>query len=220
MNVNQRYPGTYSDDHGLEVIEITNDGDELRLKVRGVEFYGSDFDGLEPEESTAPALLEQFTLNHRDLCGCELSWEMPIVIIEQEHELLGRLEITLSLGAPAPNGGIDHEELSITLCYGEHRVESVGGSGWFEDALVSIASQLPNSASMKSCFGCLYADYSPYGSGLFGSMMCFEGARAEYLAVRSKSDFLALHDRYTRIVQETFSCPSFTKRIRGTGYRG
>lgn len=216
----ERYPGTYSDDLGVDVIEITNDGDELRLRVRGVEFYGSDFDGLEPEESTTPALLEQFTLNHRDLCGCELSWEMPIVILEQDRELFGRLAIALSLGSPAPNGGIDHEKLSITLHCGERRVESAGESGWFEDALVSITSQLGADVSMKNCFGCLYADYSPYGSGLFGSMMCFESARSEYLAVRSKSDFLDLHDRYTRIVQETFCCPSFTRRVPGTGYRG
>ena len=218
--MHQRYPGTYSDDHGLEVIEITNDGDELRLRVRDVEFYGSDFDGLEPEESTAPTLLEQFTLNHRDLCACTLSWKMPITILEQGSEQHGHLDVTLLLGPPAPNGGIDREELSLTLRYDNHCIESSGTSGWFEDELASIASQLPSGASMKNCFGCLYADYSPYGHGLFGSMMCFDDARSEYLAVRSKDDFLDLHDRYTRIVQETFCCPSFTRRVPGTGYRG
>ncbi len=44
----QSYPARYQDAQGEEYTIIENDGKRLRMMVRGVEFVGADFDGLEP----------------------------------------------------------------------------------------------------------------------------------------------------------------------------
>jgi hypothetical protein len=45
-------------------------------------------------------------------------------------------------------------------------------------------------------------------------------SQAQYLKVTTKDEFWTVHDRYDRMVQETYLCPEFERRIPGTGYRG
>jgi len=213
-----RYDGTYSDARGCEAIALTNDGTTLRVAIRGVEFSGCDFDGLSPADSSKE--LAGFTLRGGELCACSFAFDIPIPVIAEEAEMAGKLHVELELGAPAPNGGLDREQLKLTLEYGEHRVVSPGNSGWFEDELVHIQRQLPEHAFMKACINCLFSDYSPYGHGLFGGMMCFRNIKIDYLQVKSKRDLLWLQGRQDRMVQETYLCPEFARRVPGTGYRG
>ena len=72
---------------------------------------------------------------------------------------------------------------------------------------------LPDGVFMKICVNCLYSDYSPHGHGLFGWMMCFRNLKAEYLKVTSKAEFWSVHNRYDRLVQETYICPEFARRV-------
>ncbi len=51
-------------------------------------------------------------------------------------------------------------------------------------------------------------------------MMCFRNLKSEYLKVKSKTDFWSVHNHYDRMVQETYLCPEFERRVLGTGYRG
>jgi hypothetical protein len=213
-----RYDGIYSDARGREAIALSNDGATLRVAIRGVEFAGGDFDGLSPADGSTE--LADFTLHRGELCACSFAFDIPIPMIAEEVEIAGKLHVELDLGVPAPNGGLDREELKISLEYGEHGVASSGGSGWFEDELVSIQRQLPKRVFMKACINCLFSDYSPYGHGLFGGMMCFRNIKAEYLQVKSKRDLFAVQGRQDRLVQETYLCPEFSRRVPGTGYRG
>lgn len=214
------YPGTYVDAHGSEQILITNDGDTLRTKLRGVEFIGKDFDGLAPVDATPTERFCSFTLNRDELCACVLSFDIPVPILAYESEVQGTLGATLDLGSPTGNGGISHERLLLVLEYAEERVLSSGNSGWFEDELLDIQRHVPDGVLMKACINCLYSDYSPYGHGLFGCMMCFRNLKDEYLRVKSKDDFWTVHGRQERMVQETYLCPDFVRRVPGTGYRG
>jgi hypothetical protein len=132
----------------------------------------------------------------------------------------GALTVELTLGGPTPNGQLDREQLRLALVYGGRRWESPGTSGWFEDELLGIQAQLPDGVFMRACINCLYSDYSPYGHGLFGCMMCFRNLKAEYLKVTTKDEFWSVHDRCDRQVQETYLCPEFERRVPGTGYRG
>lgn len=74
--VPREYPARYRDANGDEETTIRNDRETLRMVVRGVAWSGSDFDSLEPEASTAPELLAQFTLHRGDLARCELTCEI------------------------------------------------------------------------------------------------------------------------------------------------
>lgn len=214
------YPGIYTDAQGREQILITSDGETLRTKIRAVEFIGNDFDGLSPGDATPTEYLGSFTLNRGELCACVLSFDIRVPILAYESEVQGTLGATLDLGAPTANGGISHERLLLVLEYAEERVLSSGKSGWFEGELLDIQRRLPDGVLMKACINCLYSDYSPYGHGLFGSMMCFRNLKDEYLRVNSKDDFWAVHSRQERMVQETYLCSDFVRRVPGTGYRG
>jgi len=212
------YDGTYTDARGCEAIAFLNDGETLRVTIRGVEFAGSDFDGLAPVPGSADP--SGFTLQRGELCACSFAFDIPIPVVADEAEIPGRLHVELELGSPAPNGGLGREKLKLTLEYGEHRVTSSGSSGWFEDELVEIQRRLPTSVFIKACINCLYSDYNPAGHGLFGGMMCFRNIKAEYLQVKSKRDLFAVQERVDRLVQETYLCPEFSRRVPGTGYRG
>jgi hypothetical protein len=213
-----RYDGTYTDARGRDAIAFLNDGETLRVTIRGVEFSGPDFDGLSAVDGRAE--IAGFSLHRGELCDCSFAFDIPIPVIVQGAEVAGRLHVDLVLGAPAPNGNLDREQLKLMLEYNEQRVASPGNSGWFEDELRDIQKQLSNSVFIKACINCLFSDYSFYGHGLFGGMMCFRNIKSEYLQVKSKRDFFAVHGRQDRYVQETYLCPEFARRVAGTGYRG
>lgn len=217
--VDVRYTAIYTDSRGFERTFITNDSATLRVRVRGVDFAGGDFDSLSPVEGTPAAQLGQFTFHDGDLCSCRIECEIPVPI-GGRIEVEGVLRVDLVLGDPAPNGGLDREDLRLTLHFDGLSFASPGTSGWFEDELLAIQAQLPEGVFIRACINCLYSDYSPYGHGLFGWMMCFRNRKAEYLRVRTKAEFWSVYDRYDRLVQETYLCPEFERRVAGTGYRG
>ncbi len=214
-----RYPATYSDAQGSETTTIDNDGETLGLSLRSVEFVGRDFDSLAPKEASSEQL-RRFALNQGCLCSCRIECQIPVPVHDHGRLVDGALSVELMLGDPAPNGGLDREQLRIVLEYGGERFAGRGTSGWFEDELLEIQAQLPAGVFIKACINCLYSDYSPAGHGLFGCMMCFRNLKAEYLKVTTKRDFWSVHGRQDRLVQETYLCPEFERRIPGTGYRG
>jgi hypothetical protein len=213
------YLATYSDARSSESITITNDSDMLRLTLRGIEFAGRDFDSLEPIKA-APEQLRQFTLNQNCLCSCRIECRIPTFVHDCGQLLHGALSVELELGDSTPNGGLTREQLRIALKFGGREVVSSGTSGWFESELLDIQNQLLEGVFLKTCINCLYSDYSPYGHGLYGGMMCFRNLKAEYLKVNSKREFWSVHGRQDRFVQETYLCAEFERRIPGTGYRG
>ncbi len=214
------YPTIYTDKYGTEKAIISNDGDSLQTCLRGIEFSGSEFDDLSPSTDGNVEKLKQFTFNQDCLCSCRIACQIPILMSDNGIEKSGELLLEVILGDPAKNGGIDREDVRIILAFKQFRYNGRGTSGWFEDELLDIQKQLPAGVFMKACINCAYSDYSPYGHGSFGCMKCFRNLKAEYLKVKSKSDFWAVHDLNERYVQETFLCPEFKRRVPGTGYRG
>lgn len=225
MTDHAAYRGTYTDAHGREDIIITNDGTTLTTNIRGVELSGSDFDSFRPANGTTESALNKFVLyGGRDLCACTITAEIPLPVIVHDQIVAGLLLMQLRLGPPRieANRGIDSEELQLTLKYNDYLLVSSERYGYFEDALNDIQGQMPQHHSIKSCINCLYSDYSVAGNGLYGCMMCFRNIKDQYLKVKTKDDYIdieieALHERW---VQETYLCPDFTVRIKGTGYRG
>ena len=91
--------------------------------------------------------------------------------------------------------------------------------------MLDVQRKLPPCTFMKACINCAFSDYSPYGHGLFGNMICFRANKAGYLALPSGEDFekeayFAVLDTVSEMVQEIHLCPEFQRRKPGTGYRG
>ena len=94
--------------------------------------------------------------------------------------------------------------------------------GGFEEILQALQLALPSNTYMKSCVNCAFSDYSVYGHGYFGGMLCFRHQKSKYLAVESKEEYMDVMDAHdlTEVVIETYLCPEFERRAPGTGYRG
>lgn len=213
------YPTIYRDKFGEETTTIDNDGRELRMIVRGVEFRGTDFDGLQPTGTQDISEPTCFTLQNGDLCSCVIDCQIPVQISEAQTTE-GILEVHLELGDPEPTGGIDREYLLLKLRLGQRCHVSSGGSGWFEDELLDMQKQLPEGVFIKTCINCAFSDYSPLGHGLFGNLACFRDNKEGYRSVRTKADIFRVWKTMTEYVQETYICPEFEKRQPDTGYRG
>jgi hypothetical protein len=217
-----RYRATYSDKYGVEKTTIHNDGNTLAVTLRGVLFSGSDFDSLDPAPGSDTQLLKGFSIANGSLCECIIECEIPLPVVVDDRTVSGTVVVQLKLGAQANGGGLDEEGLVLSLRVEGRVYRSAGGSGWFEDELLSVQAALPNGTYLKACITCGLSDYSPYGHGLFGSMLCFRDQKAEYRKVKNKADLFKLMGTVEKLafVQETFLCPEFEKRQRGTGYRG
>jgi hypothetical protein len=210
----------YTDSNGTIETALSSDGKKITANIRGIVFQGDDFDSLQPIGNYDPKVLETFTLCSGQLCGCKIECMIEIPVQSQGTIMNGLLDVSLVLGSPQKNGALDSEKLNLRLRYDNQAIVSSGLSGWFEDELLEIQQKLPSGTYMKACINCLYSDYSPYGHGLFGWMMCFRNVKNDYLKVKCKDDFWKVHDHFEKMVQETYLCEEFERRISGTGYRG
>lgn len=229
--VPSQFTAHFADAHGREAIVIHNDGHWLRTTIRGVALAGHSLDDFEPVDTPSAADLAQLTLSPQgQLCACELRFDLPLPLtpwMASGGDVTATLQVHLELGAPTAHS-LTHERLTLALAWtnasgDEQRLAAQDNGGWFETALLDLQAQLralPESLSIKACISCQHSDYSPYGNGLFGSLLCFRNIAAEYSQVSDKASFWAVHDRFERQVQETDLCPQFAPRKPGTGYRG
>lgn len=228
----EEYSATYRDAHSEEETTIRNDGQELHMTVRGVDFVGRTPAGFMIGASTIPEAVAAFTLNrdynYAELCGCELVYEMPLPLsvslsadgVNETKNALGVLRVSVVLGLPDTRRMLDVDTLRLELIYDGQTYRGTGWGECFETELLDIQKALPDNVFIHACINCAYSDYSPYGSDVYGSMMCFRNIKAIYLQVKNKMDFLRMEGTYTEQVQETYHCPQFARRIPGTGYRG
>jgi hypothetical protein len=216
----KKYKTIYIDEYGEVETEITNDGKELYLTIDNIAFKGMFLDDFELVDETQVIDSKRFTLIGGALCNCELLLTIPVTLLKNRQTCIeAELSVHIILGKPKPNGAIEREEVKMELRFEKYLIKSQKGE-FFEDNLSQIQRQLPPDYALKMCFGCMYADYSPYGQGLFGTMMCFRGVKPLYLAVESKDDMLEIHHLFTEQVQETHDCEEFEIRKKGIGYRG
>jgi hypothetical protein len=219
------YPARYKDRLGEVVTTVSNDGGTLTMVVRGVLFRGTDFDGFEPQGVSDPAELASFAFLHGSLCFCVIEADIPVPVVTPAGVVDALLTFALDLGEPLPTGQMDRERLKLRLAVNSQTYSSGGGTGWFEGEMLDLQERLPPGTFLKACINCAFSDYSPYGHGLFGTMICFRANKAGYQALPSgedfsKDDYFAVMDTVSDRVQETHLCPEFERRAPGTGYRG
>jgi hypothetical protein len=212
----------YSHQRSYEIL-IHNDFDRLSFEIGGFQFEGASFDDFELKDAQiySEEELSLFTLNKscNELCNCRFEIMIPMIVMRKPSEKAQEidLEMTLDLGKPAQNGGIENEELSLSINLGNQTF--VGTANFFEDAFNKILKKMDSDYGMKNCFGCQFSDYSVYGQGLFGSMLCFRNQKESYSAVQSKEEYMNLQV-HQAVVQEIYCCTEFELRKGNVGYRG
>jgi Family of unknown function (DUF6304) len=207
---------TYIDQTGTVETEILNDGELLVLDIDGTTFISQTFDDFEIESKSE--IPSRFSLNsHNELTACQLICTMPLTLLYSGGELNSILRIELNLETPITFSYQTNAIFSMTVENIEIKTNKVQ---LFEGGLDLIKRGLPVEYKLKCCFGCAFADYSVYGQGFFGTMLCFKNIKEEYLKVQNKDEYIDIMENNDRIVQETFLCNEFKERETGTGYRG
>jgi hypothetical protein len=125
-----KYPTIYRDRFDQEITTIENDGDYLRMVVRGIEFESSmldDWGSLSPLNAIQS---KDFPLHHNELCSCTLDFEISVPITAVDKILSANLRVYLELGAPKENGSLNHEALRLELVVDGKSYKSCGKHGY------------------------------------------------------------------------------------------
>lgn len=225
------FPGAFTDRRGTEQITWRVSpstrrqppgvmGYQIETTIRGVSFWGYDFDGLEPRDPDQ-AIAAGLPLGRLsgDLSDSVIKGDLPCTIEVDGQRAPAAVTFTLTL--PSTENGPERqfrspENLHLRLTVEDQRFDI--DDDWFEDGVLRLdqAARCVG-ARLLCCATCLCSDYSPAGHGLLG-MRCHRGAKEQYLAVRSKHDYWSVP--VTEDVMETYFCPEYEQRIPGTGYRG
>lgn len=211
-------PCVYTDCAGSLAGELVNSGNLLRMSLGETTLLGHEFNSLTPEQKER--LPDRFTLHHDFICNCRLNFVLPLLLKDGRMVVPASLEVTLVLGKPDHRGAIDEESYTASLAFRQQRIHTTERASDFEGLLLRLAKQLPDDMHFLNCFGCQFADYSVYGQGAFGDMMCFRNIKESYNAVRAKLDFRGIMDSPEEAVQEVYLCDDFERRRPGAGYRG
>lgn len=210
------YPAIYQDKHGVVRTTLFNDGRELWMMLRGIEFRSSQFDDFEPPADCAADKLTTFSLDkYRQVIDYELECDIPIPVATVAGEMQGVLHSrTVHSSNPEPRFPYGTLIWILTLRYGNRELVSSGKSrGWFLDEFLEIQRQMPEGEYVKCCLNCVHCDSHPGGPALFGQWSCFRDNETGFLAARTKQERMAIWSTKTEDVQEIHLCPQF-KRTR------
>lgn len=209
----QAVAARFSDAYGDADAVVAFGEGEITLQVYSVDFVAYiDFE-FEAVSPLTDDLRQQFIWDSRGdyLANFRLSLTSAVPVVCNDETLLAPLDIRLEQG----NNSM-RTELTLVWADIPHTVSASYCE--FECLLDDLARRLPPSVYLKNCYNCLYSDYSPFGKSGFGDMQCHRNEKAAYLAVKTKRDYFEMRNAIR--VQETFLCPEWEKRIKGTGYCG
>lgn len=225
----------YEDEFDVESSIIINDGKNLRLTVRGVEFIGHNFHSFSISPTAEDSKRKLFNLFVGDLCGYSLNCQIPVLCVSDDSiEIPAMLHAHIEYGKPADgrtcflksdgtefevNQQIDIEILELEIEFQGKLYISKGKNQYnsFDEQLAELRDTLPCGVYLKTCWNCAFSDYHPAGSGIFGDLACFRNVKGEYSQVKDKYSLMNLWDKRAENVQEVHLCPEFQKRQPGIG---
>jgi hypothetical protein len=228
------FPITYTDKFGAESTSITNDGQILKLSLRGVEFSGNDFYSFRISPDIDELKEKHFNLFERFLCGYSMQCQISVLLVNGKDTLQTTLIANIEYGEPVEgrtmftsqggktytvNKQIDLEILKLGIEYLEKTYTSSGKNGYntFDEQLTDLKSNIPADVYLKICWNCAFSDYHPTGSGSFGDLACFRNTKNEYRQVIDKQALMALWNKQAESVQEINLCPDFELRKPSEG---
>lgn len=209
------YQGTYQDKRGVETIAIKSDGSTMYLSLREIDFEGYDFEMMTGEIDATKFDYDIRRDGSGGITNFQLTITIPIQLYDNKTDktFIEPLTTYVEVGETTTIDGLDSELTGLILntSFGEFKVEK--NLEWMEDALIAIQEQLPSNIYLKTCISCKYANYSPFGNGMFGSIYCFKNLKSILKKLNDKTDLLdiwtkeAMDNGNIFSVQETFDCP-------------
>jgi hypothetical protein len=144
------FPGTYRDARGVDAIiwligASTRSGwerrFEIRSTIRGVRVWGSDFDGLEPEEPSLPEVNRLHLDAAGELTECVLGGDLPCSFLVDDTLGPGAVHFELDLRPDPARSPAEPRRLALS-CLIDGAEYSVTDD-WFEDGLQRLEALFP-----------------------------------------------------------------------------
>ncbi|WP_300675495.1 DUF6304 family protein [Soonwooa sp.] len=212
------YKGTFTNKTGTYPIEILNDFKNFHFQVKDFKFTGFDLDAFELEnvESFTDEDLSNFDIVKRqdyfELTNYQLDLKIPqrLIDMDSKEEIEVDLDFHFELSEK-------HEEARIVFKINDNYFEAK--NGFMELIFDNLQKQFDGKYRFKNCYGCLYGDYSVYGQGFMGPVLCFKNQKEAYLKVQNKDEYMDLGPQEST-QQEIFCCDEYEIRDKSVGYRG
>jgi len=201
---------TYIDNHGNIEANTEYLDDKFILNIEGSEFTSESLGMFQRFNGINHKRIELGDYNQ--LLNCKLKFRLPVKILKSNKDYDSFLELTLTYGNE--NEGIILQKLQL-----EETLIEIKNGHWLEVGLLKLIELLPTETKLKCCFSCSYSDYSVYGFGFFGCMICYRNAKKEYLEIKDKDDYVELIDKGVGFYLETYLCKEFEPRKKGIKYR-
>lgn len=217
------YPGTITTKTRTHSIEVLNDFENFSFQVDQFKFIGISLDGFELQnhEKFSVQDLSIFDLHqgnyqngeeYLELKNYVLTLKIPQTLIEVSTKK--EIEISMDFQLELKEN-FEEAMLSFQL-KGQHFEAK---NGFLEIILDQLQKQFVGKYRFKNCYGCIYGDYSVYGQGFIGSMLCFKNQKEAYLNVQNKDEYMQL-DLHDDQQQEIYCCETYEMRDKIVGYRG
>lgn len=217
------YPAILTIKSETFTIEIVNDFENFYFQIEQFKFVGASLDDFELQnhEDFSGETLQKFDLHkgkhqhgetYLELKNYVLTVKIPQILVEissmKEREIMMDFQLELKE---------DFEEATLSFQVDGQYFEAK--NGFMEIILDQLQHQFAGKYRFKNCYGCMYGDYSVYGQGFMGSILCFKNQKEAYLNVQNKDEYmqLELHDSQ---YQEIFCCDEYEIRDKSVGYRG
>ena len=221
------YSGTYTDKFGTERIVVKNDFKNISFKIGDYKFVSHGFDDFELEnyKNYTSEELERFTFRPLDIYNStnkfyelrdfDICFVVPVVAFRPKNNNSFDATLEIKMIVRSTTSGDSRINLKLNTGQKEYSAES----GVFEIAANQINKEINGDFILKNCFWCLYSDYSVYGQGSVGSMICYVKHKDQYLKVKTKDEYMDLPTD-NPFVQEIYYYDSFEPRRPEIGYRG
>lgn len=208
----RKYPIKYSDKFGTEEGEIHSDGSSMYLTLRGIQFEGSDFEGLEGEVDESKFQYQLYKDGSGDLFNFRMEIQFHISLQHENKVISAPMKFEIEVGEELEFDGLESIVTTVELATSFGKFQSNKKVEWFEEAIIEIQNKLPNNTRIKSCLNCKYSNYHPVGNGMYGSLYCFKKLKSKVSDIQNKDDLMDLwtpeavkkNDIFN--VQETFDC--------------
>ena len=210
---------------------IKNNLKNFKLNINNINFISDYLDLWELSEknikkNTLPTI--NYKKNHILLLYELIEITIPTKVFSLKENLLIKSEIKIKLSQQINNNNIKIICKEFLLKINNEIFKASELSEFFDISLNSICKQISGKYYLYNCFGCIYSDYSPYGNGNIGNMICFEKYKEKYLIVNGKyksENYITIWDLFDnkdlKMCQETQICKKFKPRINCIGgYRG
>lgn len=218
----QVYKGILTTKFGRFEAIITNDFKQLYLQVGEVFFQGIDLGGFELNNGNTYKGCDlgvfELVVNKlgeqecKELVNYTLSFQLPLTLIDT------KVKEEFSVGATCiytQSEGVDCTQISFSI----HDELFEAADDFLELVFDKLQYAFKGRYRFKNCYGCLFADYSVYGQGVIGPMLCFKNQKQAYLKIVTKQEYLNL-DEPDALQQELYCCEDFQSRDIVGGYRG